>query len=55
MKGLKNNMPPKILIVDDEPDILEFIKYLLDREDYQVETAANGIEAIQKAKNNNLI
>ncbi len=43
-------MPPKILIVDDEPDILEFIKYLLDREDYQVETAANGIEAIQKAK-----
>ncbi len=50
MKGLKNNMPPKILIVDDEPDILEFIKYLLDREDYQVETAANGIEAIQKAK-----
>lgn len=43
-------MPPKILIVDDEPDILEFIKYLLQREDYQVETAANGIEAIQKSK-----
>lgn len=43
-------MPPKILIVDDEPDILEFIKYLLEREDYQVETAANGIEAIQKSK-----
>lgn len=50
IKGLKNNMPPKILIVDDEPDILEFIKYLLEREDYQVETAANGIEAIQKSK-----
>lgn len=43
-------MPPKILIVDDEPDILEFIKYLLEREDYQVETAANGIEAIKKSK-----
>lgn len=43
-------MPPKILIVDDEPDILEFIKYLLEREDYKVETAANGIEAIQKSK-----
>ena len=43
-------MPPKILIVDDEPDILEFIKYLLEREDYQVETAENGIEAIRKSK-----
>ncbi len=43
-------MPPKILIVDDEPDILEFIKYLLEREEYQVETATNGTEAIQKSK-----
>lgn len=43
-------MPPKILIVDDEPDILEFIKYLLDREDYLVDTATNGSEAIQKSK-----
>jgi two-component system alkaline phosphatase synthesis response regulator PhoP len=50
MKGLNKNMPPKILIVDDEPDILEFIKYLLEREDYQVETASNGTEAIQKSK-----
>lgn len=50
MKVLKKNMPPKILIVDDEPDILEFIKYLLEREDYLVECAANGAEAIQKTK-----
>lgn len=50
MKGLNRNMPPKILIVDDEPDILEFIKYLLDREDYLVDTATNGSEAIQKSK-----
>lgn len=50
MKGLNKNMPPKILIVDDEPDILEFIKYLLEREDYIVDTAANGSEAIQKSK-----
>jgi len=50
MKVLNKHMPPKILIVDDEPDILEFIKYLLDREDYQVETALNGSEAIEKAK-----
>ena len=39
-----------ILIVDDEPDIIEFIKYLLEREEYLVETASNGSEAIQKAK-----
>ena len=51
MKVSKKKMPPKILIVDDEPDIIEFIKYLLDREDYQVETASNGNEAIQKTKN----
>ena len=50
IKGLNKNMPPKILIVDDEPDILEFIKYLLEREDYQVETASNGTDAILKSK-----
>jgi two-component system alkaline phosphatase synthesis response regulator PhoP len=50
MKGLKRDMPPKILIVDDEPDILEFIKYLLEKEDYQVEIANNGAEAIVKTK-----
>ncbi len=50
MKGLTKKMPPKILIVDDEPDILEFIKYLLEREAYSVEIAANGIEAIQKSR-----
>jgi two-component system alkaline phosphatase synthesis response regulator PhoP len=43
-------MPPKILIVDDEPDILEFIKYLLEREDFLVDVAGNGSEAIQKTK-----
>src|ERR1044071_7375503 len=40
----------KILIVDDEPDILEFIEYNLKKENYQVFTASNGKEAINKAK-----
>lgn len=40
----------KILIVDDEPDILELIEYNLKKEGYQVYTAANGLEAIQQAK-----
>lgn len=40
----------KILLVDDDPDILEFIEYNLEKEGYQVSTASNGNEAIEKAK-----
>lgn len=40
----------KILLVDDEPDITEFIGYNLKKEGYQVNTAENGLEAIKKAK-----
>lgn len=39
-----------ILLVDDEPDILEIIRYNLALEGYQIETAENGLEAIEKAK-----
>ncbi|MBS7563171.1 response regulator transcription factor [Mucilaginibacter sp. Bleaf8] len=40
----------KILIVDDEPDILELIEYNLKKEGYQVYTANNGQEAVAEAK-----
>ncbi len=40
----------KILLVDDEPDILEIVEYNLSAEGYQVYTAENGVEAIKKAK-----
>ncbi|WP_420570680.1 response regulator transcription factor [Kordia sp.] len=40
----------KILLVDDEPDILEIVGYNLSSEGYQLSTAANGVEAIAKAK-----
>jgi len=40
----------KILLVDDEPDILEIVGYNLSSEGYQVITAENGIEAVEKAK-----
>ena len=40
----------KILLVDDEPDILEIVGYNLSSEGYQVITAENGIEAVRKAK-----
>lgn len=40
----------KILIADDEPDILEIIQYNLQQEGYEVYTANNGDEALTKAK-----
>ncbi|WP_294822605.1 response regulator transcription factor [uncultured Flavobacterium sp.] len=40
----------KILLVDDEQDILEIVGYNLTQEGYQVVTAVNGREAIAKAK-----
>ncbi|SDX64342.1 two-component system, OmpR family, alkaline phosphatase synthesis response regulator PhoP [Lutibacter oricola] len=39
----------KILLVDDEPDILEIVGYNLKNEGYQVFTASNGIEAVEAA------
>ncbi len=42
----------KILIADDEPDILEIIQFNLQQEGYEVITAKNGDEAIDKAKKN---
>lgn len=39
----------KVLIVDDEPDILEFLKYNLKKEQYQVLTASNGRDGIELA------
>lgn len=40
----------KILLVDDEPDILEFVGYNLEKEGFQVKTAHNGEEGLEKAK-----
>jgi two-component system phosphate regulon response regulator PhoB len=39
-----------ILIVDDEEDVLELVRYNLDRNGYQVQTASSGEEALAKAK-----
>lgn len=40
----------KILLVDDEEDILELLQYNLEKEGYEVKTATNGKLAIEKAK-----
>ncbi|HOK61074.1 MAG: response regulator transcription factor [Tenuifilum sp.] len=39
----------RILIVDDEPDIVEFLSYNLKKEGFQIQTASNGREAIERA------
>ena len=40
----------KILLVDDEPDILEIISYSLKNAGYNVYTAKNGIEAVKQTE-----
>ena len=42
--------PGKILIVDDEPDIVEFISYNLKNKGYLIAAAKDGVEAIRKAR-----
>lgn len=44
------SLPHKILLVDDEADILEFLSYNLKKEGYIVFTANNGKEAVEIAK-----
>lgn len=50
--GLEINMP-KLLLVDDEPNIIELAKLYLEREGYQVESAATGQEALAKQSGGN--
>lgn len=41
---------PQILVVDDEPDILEFVKYNLQKEGFRVSTAENGLAGLVVAR-----
>ena len=45
-------MTPQILIVDDDEEILELFKLILELEGYEVDTAVRGKEAIEKATEN---
>jgi DNA-binding response OmpR family regulator len=46
----KERLKPKILVVDDEPDALELIEFNLRAAGYDVVTAADGAEAVKKAR-----
>jgi DNA-binding response OmpR family regulator len=43
-------MPKKILIVDDDPDILEALTMILESQGYEVATAQDGIEGLASLK-----
>jgi DNA-binding response OmpR family regulator len=43
-------MKPRVLIVDDEPDVLELVDYKLSGAGFDVLKAANGIEGLRKAR-----
>jgi two-component system alkaline phosphatase synthesis response regulator PhoP len=43
------NQDIKILLVDDEDDVLEFLSYNIRKEGYDVHTANNGVKGLQKA------
>ena len=43
-------MPGKILVVDDDPDILDALTMILESSDYQVVTARDGIEGLAALK-----
>lgn len=44
------NTHTKILLVDDEPDIVEIIRFNLEQNGYQISTASDGLEAIKVAE-----
>jgi DNA-binding response OmpR family regulator len=43
-------MAPKILVVDDEPDVLLIVKTGMQAEGYEVVTASNGVDALAMVK-----
>jgi two-component system, OmpR family, alkaline phosphatase synthesis response regulator PhoP len=49
--NMANTLPtPKILLVDDDPDIIELLSYNLSKEGYETASALDGIQAVETAK-----
>ena len=46
-------MPKKILIVDDDPDLVEAVTMILESKNFDVAAAYGGIEGLQKAQSEN--
>lgn len=50
--GIQTAVKPKILVVDDEPEAVELVEFNLQQAGFAVITAADGAEALQKARMN---
>lgn len=50
MRSLLGSSRTSVLVVDDSPAMLRYLRVLLELESYQVETASNGAEALQRLK-----
>ena len=50
LKSVRVEMKNKILIVDDEPDVIEFLKKRLEASDFDVVSAGDGVEGLEKAR-----
>jgi DNA-binding response OmpR family regulator len=46
--GMYNKMEKRVMIVDDEPDILTSLKAVLERHEYDVVTVENGVECLKE-------
>ena len=46
----KDSIRRNVLIVDDEEDIVDFLKYNIEKEDYRVYTAENGEKAVEMTR-----
>lgn len=49
MTHMSEKTKTRVLVVDDEPDIIDLLKYNLEKEGYEVETASDGIKAVKIA------
>eukprot|EP01136_Pigoraptor_vietnamica_P013178 Opistho-1_new@53913 len=48
---MANALPiPKILLVDDDPDIIELLEYNLQKEGFEIQSALDGVQAVEVAK-----
>lgn len=47
-------MTPKVLVVDDDPDLVAICSLILESEGYRVEAARNGCEAVDKVTANDI-
>jgi adenylate cyclase len=46
----REDLMPKILVVDDDPDFVEITRMILEPEGYEVSSAANGAEALARMR-----